>query len=91
MADEERSRQETRILPAVIGAGIALAIAVGVVAYAAGHYGEKTQTLTIHAAGSGYDGDHRADAGLSVRRCRRAHVRPVRVRRLPRHAGPRRR
>ena len=51
MADEERSRREVRILPAVIGAGIAVAIAVGVLAYAAGHYGEKTQTLTIQAAG----------------------------------------
>ena len=53
MADRERSRREVRILPALIGAGVALAIAVGVVAYAAGHYGEKThtQTLTIQAAG----------------------------------------
>jgi mono/diheme cytochrome c family protein len=42
MADEERSRREVRILPAVIAAGIAVAIAVGVVAYAAGHYGERT-------------------------------------------------
>ena len=55
MAGEERSQREVRILPAVIGAGIAVAIAVGVVAYAAGHYGEKTQTktLTIQAAGGG--------------------------------------
>jgi mono/diheme cytochrome c family protein len=55
MADEERSRREVRILPAVIAAGLAVAIAVGVVAYAAGHYGEKTQTqtLTIQAAGGG--------------------------------------
>ena len=53
MADRERSRREVRILPALVGAGVALAIAVGVVAYAAGHYGEKTQTqtLTIQAAG----------------------------------------
>jgi cbb3-type cytochrome c oxidase subunit III len=35
----------------VIGAGIALAIAVGAVAYAAGHYGEKTTTVQV--AGSG--------------------------------------
>jgi len=52
MADqEERSRRETRILPAVIGAGVALAIAVGAVAYAAGHYGERTTTVTTQAAG----------------------------------------
>jgi mono/diheme cytochrome c family protein len=51
MADEDRSRREVRILPAVIAAGIAVAIAVGVVAYAAGHYGEQTKTLTIQAAG----------------------------------------
>jgi cbb3-type cytochrome c oxidase subunit III len=53
MADDEGPRRETRILPAVIGAGIALAIAVGAVAYAAGHYGEKTTTVTTQlAAGS---------------------------------------
>jgi mono/diheme cytochrome c family protein len=51
MADEERSRREVRLLPAVIGAGIALAIAVGAVAYAAGHYGERTNTVTTQAAG----------------------------------------
>jgi mono/diheme cytochrome c family protein len=51
MADEERSRREVRLLPAVIGAGIALAIAVGAVAYAAGHYGERTNTVTRQAAG----------------------------------------
>jgi mono/diheme cytochrome c family protein len=45
MADE-KSRREVRILPAVIAAGIALAIAVGAVAYAAGHYGEQTKTVT---------------------------------------------
>ena len=53
MADEEQSRRETRVLPAVIGAGIALAIAAGVVAYAAGHYGERTTTITTQAGGSG--------------------------------------
>jgi mono/diheme cytochrome c family protein len=53
MADDERSRREVRILPALIGAGVAVAIAVGAVAYAAGHYGERTQTLTIQAAGGG--------------------------------------
>ena len=52
MADEERSRRGTRILPAMVGAGIALAIAVGAVAYAAGHYGEQTKTITTQAAGS---------------------------------------
>ena len=51
MADEERSRREVRILPAVIAAGVALAIAVGIVAYAAGHYGEQTKTVTTRAAG----------------------------------------
>jgi mono/diheme cytochrome c family protein len=51
MPDEERSRRETRVLPAVIAAGIALAIAVGAVAYAAGHYGERTKTVTTQAAG----------------------------------------
>ncbi|HEU5215739.1 MAG TPA: c-type cytochrome [Gaiellaceae bacterium] len=50
-ANEERSRRETRILPAVLAAGLAVAIAVGVVAYAAGHYGERTTTITTHAAG----------------------------------------
>jgi cbb3-type cytochrome c oxidase subunit III len=53
MADEERSRREVRILPAVIAAGVAVAIAVGVVAYAAGHYGEQTKTVTTQAAGPG--------------------------------------
>jgi len=51
MADDESSRRETRILPAVIGAAIALAIAVGALAYGAGHYGEKTTTVTTQAAG----------------------------------------
>jgi cbb3-type cytochrome c oxidase subunit III len=52
MADpEERARREVRILPAVIGAGIAVAIAVGIVAYAAGHYGEQTKTVTTQAVG----------------------------------------
>jgi len=51
MPNDERARRETRILPAVIGAGIAVAIAVGVVAYAAGHYGERTQTVTTQSAG----------------------------------------
>jgi len=53
MADqEERARREVRILPAVVGAGIAVAIAVGIVAYAAGHYGEQTKTVTTQAVGS---------------------------------------
>jgi len=50
MADEESSRPETRILPAVIGAGIALSIAVGTLAYGAGHYGEKTTTVSVQGA-----------------------------------------
>lgn len=53
MADPERTRRATRILPAVLGAGVALAIAVGVVAYAAGHYGERTTTVTTQAAAGG--------------------------------------
>ena len=53
MAGEERSRREVRILPAVIAAGVAVAIAVGIVAYAAGHYGERTHTVTLQAAGPG--------------------------------------
>ena len=47
MPEEARPRRETRILPAVIAAGIALAIAAGAVAYAAGHYGERTKTVTV--------------------------------------------
>ena len=50
MADDERQPRETRVLPAVIGAGIALAIAVGVVAYAAGHYGERTKTVAVQSS-----------------------------------------
>jgi cbb3-type cytochrome c oxidase subunit III len=51
MAHEREPERGVKILPAVIGAGIALAIAVGVVAYAAGHYGERTKTVTTQAAG----------------------------------------
>jgi mono/diheme cytochrome c family protein len=50
MADDEGSRREIRILPAVLGAGIALAIATGAVAYAAGHYGEKTSTVSVQVS-----------------------------------------
>ncbi len=53
MAEQHDSRREVRILPALIGAGVAVAIAVGVVAYAAGHYGEQTKTVTTQAAGPG--------------------------------------
>ena len=53
MANDEPSRRETRVLGAVVGAGIALAIAVGAVAYAAGHYGERTTTITTEAGASG--------------------------------------
>jgi cbb3-type cytochrome c oxidase subunit III len=53
MADDDRSKREVRILPAVIAAGVAVAIAVGVAAYAAGHYGERTKTVTTQAAGPG--------------------------------------
>ncbi len=51
MRTGERSRREVRILPAVLAAAVAVAIAVGVVAYAAGHYGERTTTVTTQAAG----------------------------------------
>jgi mono/diheme cytochrome c family protein len=37
----------------VVGAGIAVVIAVGVVAYAAGHYGERTQTQTLTTQSAG--------------------------------------
>ena len=42
-------RREIRVLPAVLGAGVAVAVAVGAVAYAAGHYGERTTTVTSAA------------------------------------------
>ena len=45
------SDRDLKILPAVIVAGIAVAVAVGVVAYAAGHYGERTRTVTTRVAG----------------------------------------
>ena len=51
MPDDKRPGRETRILPAVVAAGIALAIAAGAVAYAAGHYGERTKTVTVQGAG----------------------------------------
>ncbi|HZS31671.1 MAG TPA: c-type cytochrome [Gaiellaceae bacterium] len=47
--DEERPRREARLIPAVLAAGVAVAIAVGVVAYAAGHYGEQTKTVTTQS------------------------------------------
>jgi mono/diheme cytochrome c family protein len=49
VADEQRSRAESRLLPAMIGVAIAVAIAIAVVAYAAGHYGEPTTTVTTQA------------------------------------------
>ena len=52
MVDEDRPRREARLLPAVAAAGVALAIAVGVIAYGAGHYGEQTKTVTTQVAGS---------------------------------------
>ncbi len=45
MVDDDRARREARVLPAVLAAGVAVAIAVGIVAYAAGHYGERTKTI----------------------------------------------
>jgi mono/diheme cytochrome c family protein len=52
LVDEERSSRETRILPAVLFAGIALAVAAGVVGFVAGHYGERTKTVTTQVAGT---------------------------------------
>jgi mono/diheme cytochrome c family protein len=52
MVDEERPQREARLLPAIVAAGIALAIAIGVIAYAAGHYGEQTKTVTTQGTGS---------------------------------------
>ena len=52
MVDDDRPRREARLLPAVAAAGVALAIAVGAVAYAAGHYGEQTKTVTVAGPGS---------------------------------------
>jgi mono/diheme cytochrome c family protein len=53
MVDEKRPQREARLLPAVAVAGIALAIAVGAIAYAAGHYGEQTTTVTVAGPGGG--------------------------------------
>jgi mono/diheme cytochrome c family protein len=50
MSGDQRSRRDVRILPAVIVAAAAVAIAIGVVAYAAGHYGERTTTITTQGA-----------------------------------------
>ncbi|HLX32039.1 MAG TPA: c-type cytochrome [Gaiellaceae bacterium] len=50
MVDEKRPRRESRILPAILVAVVAFAIAVGFVAYAAGHYGEQTKTVTTQAS-----------------------------------------
>jgi mono/diheme cytochrome c family protein len=46
MVDDDRPQREARLLPTVVAAGVALAVAVGVVAYAAGHYTNRVQTLT---------------------------------------------
>lgn len=51
MVDDDRSRRDTRLLPALFAAVLAVAIAAGVVAYAAGHYGEQTKTVTTQASG----------------------------------------
>jgi mono/diheme cytochrome c family protein len=56
MADERDPKRDVKILPAVVAAGIALAIAAGAVAYAAGHYGERTKTVTVQGAGPGTTG-----------------------------------
>jgi mono/diheme cytochrome c family protein len=53
MPNKERAERETRILPALVAAGIAIAVAVGVVAYAAGHEGERTTIVTTQASGPG--------------------------------------
>ncbi len=51
MVEDDRSRRDTRLLPALFAAALAVAIAAGVVAYAAGHYGEQTKTVTTQASG----------------------------------------
>jgi len=48
--DDERVRSGPRLLPVMIFAGAAVAISIGVVAYGAGHYGERTMTVTTQAA-----------------------------------------
>jgi len=50
VTDDERRLPKVRLLPVLIFAGVAVAIAIGVVAYGAGHYGERTTTVTIQAA-----------------------------------------
>ena len=52
MVDEERPKRQTSLWPAVALAAIALAVAVGAIAYAAGHYGEQTTTVTTAGNGS---------------------------------------
>ncbi len=52
MPDEDRSKREVRLIPALLFAGVALAIAAGVLGFAAGHYGERTKTVTTQAAPS---------------------------------------
>jgi cbb3-type cytochrome c oxidase subunit III len=51
MNDVGRPRRDVRLLPAVVAAAVALAIAAAVVSYAAGHYGERTKTVTTQASG----------------------------------------
>jgi cbb3-type cytochrome c oxidase subunit III len=50
VADDERVPSNVRLLPVMIFAGVAVAIAIGVVAYGVGHYGERTTTVTIESA-----------------------------------------
>ena len=66
MPDESRPPRETRILPAVVAAGIALAIAAGAVAYAAGHYGERTRTVTVQGSGPATTATPVADVAPAV-------------------------
>jgi mono/diheme cytochrome c family protein len=66
MPDQKRPERETRILPAVVAAGIALAIAAGAVAYAAGHYGERTKTVTVQGAGPATTGPPVASVSPAV-------------------------
>jgi mono/diheme cytochrome c family protein len=46
MTGDERSRKGARILPAVLFATLAVAVAAAILGYAAGHYGERTTTVT---------------------------------------------
>src|SRR5947209_12758415 len=47
---KRRSRRALSFLPVAIFVGIAVGVAIGAVAFGAGHYGERTKTLTVQAS-----------------------------------------